>query len=431
MNAQPQTKRPRDPRLDFFRGLGMFIIYIAHVPWNWWTLWIPARFGFSDATEIFVFCSGMASALAFGKIFDIHGWGMGAARILHRMWQVYWAHIGQFLIIAVGLVMIHESGYLTRCCDLTQDYVVSLNLWHLFDNTKVALPGLMTLTWVPNYFDILPMYVVILALIPLIMLASRVSVAAAFALSFGMWLAAQFGLLDLPAEPWLNAEGEHRKWFFNPFAWQMLFFTGFAFMRGWIPAPPVNTKLVLFCLAVVIVTIPFAYYRAYGANHLDLVWAREAREIIRPLWVKTEFGLFRYLHFLALAYLAWVAAGEHGKRLLGHGAIWGRFVKIVQKVGQQSLPVFMASLVIAQAAALLRDMVWGRGEWLPQILSNLGGFLALIVVAYVAGWYKSQPWRKPPATSSGGTPDMPGSSPKTDAKVNERTAQGAKEPVLT
>jgi hypothetical protein len=50
----------RDPRLDFFRGLAMFIILIAHVPSNWWTLWIPARFGFSDATEIFVFCSGMA-----------------------------------------------------------------------------------------------------------------------------------------------------------------------------------------------------------------------------------------------------------------------------------------------------------------------------------------------------------------------------------
>lgn len=392
VNAQPQAKRPRDPRLDFFRGIGMFIIYVAHVPWNWWTLWIPARFGFSDATEIFVFCSGMASALAFGKIFDQHGWGIGAARIAHRMWQVYWAHIGQFLVIAVGLVMIHESGYLTRCCNLTQDYVVSLNLWHLFDNTAVALPGIMTLTWVPNYFDILPMYIVILALIPLIMLASRVSVKAAFAVSIALWLAAQFDLLNLPAEPW-----SEREWFFNPFAWQLLFFTGFAFMRGWIPAPPVNTKLVILCALIVVATIPFAYFRVYSSNHLDWVWAREIREAIRPLWIKTEFGILRYIHFLALAYLAWIAAGEHGKYLLGHGKLWGGFVRVVQKVGQQSLAVFMASLVVAQAAALLRDMVWGRGEWIPQILSNLLGFAALIAVAYVVSWYKSQPWRKPPA----------------------------------
>lgn len=392
VNAQPQAKRPRDPRLDFFRGIGMFIIYVAHVPWNWWTLWIPARFGFSDATEIFVFCSGMASALAFGKIFDQHGWAIGAARIAHRMWQVYWAHIGQFLVIAVGLVMIHESSYLTRCCNLTQDYVVSLNLWHLFDNTAVALPGIMTLTWVPNYFDILPMYIVILALIPLIMLASRVSVKAAFAVSIALWLAAQLDLLSLPAEPW-----SEREWFFNPFAWQLLFFTGFAFMRGWIPAPPVNTKLVILCALIVVATIPFAYFRVYSSNHLDWVWAREIREAIRPLWIKTEFGILRYIHFLALAYLAWIAAGEHGKYLLGHGKLWGGFVRIVQKVGQQSLAVFMASLVVAQAAALLRDMVWGRGEWIPQILSNLLGFAALIAVAYVVSWYKSQPWRKPPA----------------------------------
>ena len=70
MTAAAAQVRPRDPRLDFFRGLGMFIIFIAHLPWNSWALYIPARFGFSDATEIFVFCSGMASAIAFGRIFD-------------------------------------------------------------------------------------------------------------------------------------------------------------------------------------------------------------------------------------------------------------------------------------------------------------------------------------------------------------------------
>ncbi|MFB9174272.1 OpgC family protein [Roseibium salinum] len=398
----------------------MFIIYVAHVPWNWWTLWIPARFGFSDATEIFVFCSGMASAIAFGKIFDVHGWAMGAARILHRMWQVYWAHIGQFLVIAVGLAIVQESGFLNRCCNLTEDYVGSLNLLHLYDNTAVALPGILTLTWVPNYFDILPMYVVILSLIPLMMLVARYSVMSALALSVGLWFAAQFDLLSLPAEPWSD-----REWFFNPFAWQMLFFTGFAFMRGWIPAPPVNRKLVALCAFIVLVTVPFAYFRV----HTNVEWVQAIRDAIRPLWIKTEFGLFRHIHFLALAYLAWIAAGEHGKHLLGHGALWGRFVRVVQKVGQQSLPVFMASLVIAQAAGLLRDMVWGRGEWIPQILSNLGGFLALIAVAYIAGWYKSQPWRKPPRTSSGGSPDHPGSASRGGTETHARTSSQAREPV--
>ena len=98
-NPSSEAKRPRDPRLDVFRGVGMLIILVAHIPGNAWADWIPARFGFSDATEIFVFCSGVASALAFGRVFDSAGWALGTARILHRVWQVYWAHIGVFVTI--------------------------------------------------------------------------------------------------------------------------------------------------------------------------------------------------------------------------------------------------------------------------------------------------------------------------------------------
>jgi hypothetical protein len=91
----------------------------------------------------------------------------------------------------------------------------------------------------------------------------------------------------------------------------------------------------------------------------------------------------------------------------------------------------MASLVIAQAAGILRDMVWGRGEWLPQILSNLLGFLALIAVAYVAGWYKSQPWRKPPATSSTGPSERPKTPPADGGEPAAKAKAETREPALT
>jgi hypothetical protein len=106
-NPRSGAKRPRDPRLDVFRGVGMLIILVAHIPGNAWADWIPARFGFSDATEIFVFCSGVASALAFGRVFDSAGWALGTARILHRVWQVYWAHIGVFVTIVAVLPVMH------------------------------------------------------------------------------------------------------------------------------------------------------------------------------------------------------------------------------------------------------------------------------------------------------------------------------------
>ena len=57
----PATQR--DPRLDVFRGLAMAIILVAHVPGNPLAEFIPARFGPSDAAEMFVFCSGFAAAL--------------------------------------------------------------------------------------------------------------------------------------------------------------------------------------------------------------------------------------------------------------------------------------------------------------------------------------------------------------------------------
>ncbi|NND49631.1 MAG: OpgC domain-containing protein, partial [Rhizobiales bacterium] len=275
--------RPRDLRLDFFRGLGMFIIFIAHTPGNWWTLWIPARFGFSDATEIFVFCSGMASAIAFGRVFELHGWWIGACRVIYRIWQVYWAHIGLFLIVTAMLVVLNDLELTER------NYIARLNLVVFFKNPQENLLGLMTLTYVPNYFDILPMYLGILALLPIVVALARINPAFAGAFIAVIWLLANFKILALPAEPW-----SERKWFFNPFAWQLIFFTGFAFVRGWIKPPPIDRRLVIAAIGIILVTVPVAYFRLW--REFDEL--RELRTALKPLTSKSSFGILRYVHFL-------------------------------------------------------------------------------------------------------------------------------------
>ncbi|MTI17697.1 OpgC domain-containing protein [Rhodobacteraceae bacterium RKSG542] len=356
----------------------MFIIFIAHTPGNTWTLWIPARFGFSDATEIFVFCSGMASAIAFGKAFQQRGWWMGTARVSYRVWQVYWAHIGLFIALAGLLALVQINGLVIN------DYIGKLNLWVFYEDPLFNIPGLLTLTYVPNYFDILPMYLVILALMPMVMLAHRFSGRiGVFIGVVALWLVANLGYLGLPAEPWSD-----RVWFFNPFGWQLLFFTGFAWMLGWIPAPPVKRWLVVLCVAGLLVTIPFAYFRILR----EVPELAQINAQLQPLTGKTEFGLLRYIHFLAFAYVSWVAVGAGGKYLIANN-LWGKFVKVVQKVGQQSLAVFLASLFLAQLIAMIRDEFFNRD--LPmQVASNLVGFAGLIAVAYTVAWYKAQPWRK-------------------------------------
>ncbi|MEL6316673.1 MAG: OpgC domain-containing protein, partial [Pseudomonadota bacterium] len=152
-----ERERRRDTRLDFFRGVGMFIILIAHTPANTWNKWIPARFGYSDATEIFVFCSGAASAIAFLKVFQMKGFWIGTSRVSYRIWQIYWCHIGVFMAVAatlVGVDVLMESG---------RTYENRLNLTPFFGNegiesapfahdTGSQLFGLMTLSYVPNLF---------------------------------------------------------------------------------------------------------------------------------------------------------------------------------------------------------------------------------------------------------------------------------------
>ncbi|MHA6324216.1 OpgC family protein [Roseivivax sp. CAU 1753] len=381
----------RDPRLDFFRGIAMFIILIAHVPGNWLTLWIPARFGFSDATEIFVFCSGMASAIAFGAVFRDRGWALGAARVAFRCWQVYWAHIGLFLAVAATMAALNASGAFER------DYVGQLNLHPFFNETETNLIGLLTLSYVPNYFDILPMYLVILAMMPFFVALVAVHRGLAVLVVVALWAAAQADMLSLPAEPWSD-----REWFFNPFGWQLIFFTGFAFMAGWLPVPPVDRRLVILAALIVILIVPFAYFRIIGASEFVRVWRGDYALLI----AKTDFGILRYVHFLALAYLAWVAVGPRGARLIpsgagsgsGHAAamLWRRGLAFIMKVGQQSLAVFIASMYLARLMGLWLDVL-GRNH-LTMFAVNLAGALLLVAVAYGAGWFKSQPWRRAKGT---------------------------------
>jgi hypothetical protein len=381
--------KARDPRLDFFRGMAMFIIFIAHTPKDWWALWIPARFGFSDATEIFVFCSGMASAIAFGGVFARRGWWMGAARIAHRIWQVYWAHIGLFFAVLLLCIAFDKAGVFVSD-NWDKSYVTALNLKHFMTKTPELVFGLFTLTYVPNYFDILPMYLAILALIPVVVGLYRLSPYAALALVVVLWAMANAKLVGLepinfPAEPWTE-----RGWFFNPFGWQLVFFTGFALMSGWIKPPPVNKRLIIIAAVIALVTIPIAYYRIRNG----LPGVRDFYGDIRPWRSKTSFGILRYVHFLSLAYLAWAAVGPMGSRISNLGAAQVA-VDVIRKVGQQSLAVFISSLVIAQCVGML-FRVFGN-SWPMALLGNGIGFAGLVGIAYLVAWFKGQPWRGLPA----------------------------------
>ena len=366
-----RTKAPRDQRLDAFRGLGMLIIFMAHAPGNPWNNWIPARFGFSSATELFVFCSGLASAIAFGGAFVKRGWLLGTARTLFRAWQVYWAHIALFIALAALAVVVRD---LTGSTAYYEEHIAPIAA-----DPATALLGLVTLRWLPGYLDILPMYLVILGLIPVMMLARRLHATLPFVLSITLYLVVWLFGLNLTGNPWSGFG-----WFFNPFAWQFIFFAGFAIGMTWLVPPALCSRpLVIASALFVLAALPLSFWGIL--NHAPAL--ASLRELVLFGQEKTDLHILRVIHFAATAYLVLSAVRFWQIRLDGPV---GRHII---KVGQQSLASFLLSLVIARIAGVGFEMTDGNG--FAAVLINLTGLGLVVAGAHLVGWFKSAPWSAP------------------------------------
>ncbi len=402
--------RERDVRLDFFRGLAMFIIFLAHSPNNTWTWYIPAHLGFSSGAEMFVFCSGIASAMAFGTLFVKRGFWLGTMRVAHRVWQVYWAHI------CLSLVILFAFMWLTQVTG--QPYYEQASGWFLVNKPVDAIVGLLTLHYFAAYMDILPMYILLLAAIPLMMLLSRLHPLAPIAASFALWLYVQcvnlwFAGQWLPEVHFPATPDGAVKWHFNPAAWQFIFFTGFAFSIGWLKRPAFGQGwLFWLCIAYLVLAffasswVPM-YWESYWRT--GVWWTGEKDVWKSSLWDFKEWLLFkkvgggvtemqvwRYIHILAFSYvlLTLVDPVKHMLR--------SNWLSPIILVGQQSLATFLASTALAVLGSVAIDLA-GRNWW-NQALVNLGGFATIILIAFIARSFKAQPWRgpKPAGASSGG-----------------------------
>jgi hypothetical protein len=369
--AQTTTARPRDARLDFFRGSAMFIIFIAHCRGNFLWDFIPARYGLSDAADMFVFLSGMAAAIAFGGTFIQLGWFIGLLRILYRCMQLYAAHIGLFLVCATLIA----AG--TRWFG-DFDYVNFLNLQRFFNNPGDALIGLFSLSYVPHYFDILPLYITVLAMVPVAMLLARFDPRLAVAASLALYAAAWWFELDFHA----NAD-EQPFWYFDPFAWQLIFFTGFAIRRGWVKVPLDSRILwwssIAILLVGLVISLPSVFERVPPIDWLR-IWIGDHSD-------KTYLDPMQYAHFLAEAYVVTVLLLGREQILLSPP------LRPFVKCGQQALSIYVSCETLAQAGGMVFDHA-GTG-WRVQIAVNGAAFAMLFAIGYGVAWAKRAPWKRP------------------------------------
>lgn len=394
METQKNTVQTRNVQLDFFRGIALMIIFINHIPFNELSFYTPSRFGLSDAAETFVYLSGFAAAIAYGRCFPRAGIGLGTARILHRCGQIYASHLALFFLLAAICVIgnVWMAG---------TDYIQRLYIQYFFDHTQEAVLGLFTLRYVPNFFDILPMYLVIMLWVPVVWALSRLHFTLALGFSVavysGMWL---FGW-ELPADP-----VSERPWYFNPFAWQLMFFTGFAFGAGWLRVPHLSRGLVALCLSILLVAMPLGHEPTYA--HVELLTALRLQ--LEPLLDKSHLGLLRWVHFLALAYL------------MNHLFKWKEhwldmtLPRWITKMGQQSLGIFLFCMSLSYIGGMVLD--WTGRDAFSIAWVNIAGLGLMLSAAQALAWLDSQPWKRAAGygAPAGHLPRLPAQEPAPEGR---------------
>jgi len=362
-------------QVDFFRGLALVVIFVNHMPGNPWTWYTPSRLGPSDAAEIFVFLSGYAAAIAYGRSFGRAGVGLGSAAVLFRCAQIYVAQLALFFAVAALFAFATVFG-------VSQFDWQFEGLRFFFDRTQEALPALLGLRYVPNYIDILPMYLVVMLWLPLVWVLSRIHVALALAFSAALYVAAAVFGWELSADPLTG-----RNWFFNPFFWQLLFFTGFAFGGGWIAVPRWRLSFAIACAVFLVFCYPLD--NAFGYRHLP--WFATLREQWAPALDKSHLGLLRYAHFLALAYVVGHVTAAHCGWM--KSAIARGFIAL----GQQSLPIFMLGTVLSFAGGMLLGP--GESGLAYGGAITVAGVLLMIALARLLSWLDAKPWKSAVARS--------------------------------
>ncbi len=205
----------RDIRLDLFRGLALWFIFLDHIPDNI-VSWLTVRnYGFSDATEIFVFISGYTAVIAYARMMEREGWVRAAARIYRRVWQLYVAHILLFVAFSA------QVAWVSIARD-TPALIEEMELLGLGQNPYRAILEAALLKFRPVNLDVLPLYIVLLAVFPFVLPAICAGRIAVIAVSLGVYAATCHFDWNLPAYP------ENKVWFFNPMAWQVVFYVGAA-----------------------------------------------------------------------------------------------------------------------------------------------------------------------------------------------------------
>jgi hypothetical protein len=339
---------------------------VNHIPGNILEHLTPRNYGFSDAAEAFVFISGISVALVYyprlpkGDVLGV------IRRCFRRSFELYRMHLimtgAAVALFSVGYVASNDIGMLE-----------AHGRGAVFDDTARGITGILLLGHQLGYFNILPLYIALMLWAPVAMILMRIHVALAAAVSIGIYALARADVLAIPSWP------EPGRWFFNPFAWQLLFTLGI-FTGAFLVRREVAYQRYAFAGAVAFLAVStVAMTDAFGL-YPNLLWST----FVNFDLVKSDLGLGRLLHFLALAYVV-------TQLRMGQVLEKTTFGAEMARLGRNALPVFAVGSVLSAAGEVMMTLAAVKSSASPHVVGmvfTLFGILALLGLARYLEWKK-------------------------------------------
>ena len=361
--ASPQ----RDLRLDFFRGLALWLIFIDHIPNNIVSRVTVRNYGFSDAAEIFVFISGYSAAVAYSRAMRDQGFLVASARIMKRVWQLYVAFV---LLLAVFFAQI---AYVARTFE-NPLFAEEMNIVDLLKQPDVTLPRALTLQFTPVNMDILPVYIVLLLTFPLALWLLLRAPTLALGLSLALYIAA--GHFE-----WYFTAYPQGYWVINPLHWQLLFvFGAWCALGGSQKLAPILKSPITIVLAIAYLVFAFLIVRSWYYPTLSEFKPGWLHDFLYPI-DKTNLDPLRFLHFACYAVLAaWLVPKNWS-------ALRSPWLKPAVLCGQHSLEIFCLGVFLSSAAHFI--ITETSGGWPTQIAISLAGVAIMVAVAAWLDFFKN------------------------------------------
>lgn len=385
--------------LDGFRGFFLLFMMVAHA--NGYIGAAIGHFnhhsiGWVEDAQGFVFISGLVVALVYGKKLVRKGPEALTSGVRARIRTIYTYQAAMILALLAAALLLPLIGIKAQILAQPLEEPVVFTLAELLLTT-----GTM-------HLGILPMYIFFMIATPFVLiLFQRGQGALVLAASVGLWIFAQTGFPDLaqlPVEQVLAATGHpiNIGIYFNIFAWQALFVAGL-----WIGWLMVTERLNLALLRQPVMTqvffVALAVFAVLGVLQV-MNWTGAGPENWRKMmFTYIDRGNLAWIYVLAFAVdlfiFAWLvnaahASGWRGLAAAGRAVTWVFTRPFLVKLGQHSLQVFAAHVIVVYIVAIWLE---NRGAPLSPMGANLALILSIVPLYIVAMLHEGMKARRAPA----------------------------------